>query len=180
MGAAAPRTAAPPDAAQVWQWLAEIPDPEIPVISLVDLGIVRDVAWDGDTLVVTVTPTYSGCPATTVINLDIETALRARGIEKLRLDRRLSPPWTTDWLTPEGREKLRAYGIAPPIDGTAADGRIVGRIAALAGGGPNLTVACPRCGSPHTERLSQAGSTPCKASWRCKDCLEPFDYFKCI
>lgn len=168
-----------PEPLQVWSWLSEVPDPEIPVISLTDLGIIRDVAWEGDTLVVTVTPTYSGCPATTIINLDIETALRARGVQKLRLDRRLSPPWTTDWLTREGREKLRKWGIAPPIDGTAPDGRLDGRIARLAGG-TNLVVTCPRCGSGQTERLSQAGSTPCKASWRCRDCLEPFDYFKCI
>ena len=164
---------------EVWSWLAEVPDPEIPVISLTDLGIIRDVAWEEDTLVVTVTPTYSGCPATSVINLDIERALRDRGIAKLRLERRLAPAWTTDWVTPEGREKLRAYGIAPPVDGTAADGRLVGRIARLAGQS-NLTIACPRCGSTHTEKISQFGSTPCKASYRCRDCLEPFDYFKCI
>ena len=168
-----------PDTAQVWDWLAQVPDPEIPVISLTDLGIIRDVAWQGDTLVVTVTPTYSGCPATGVINLDIETALRAAGIEKLELKRQLSPPWTTDWITPNGREKLRAYGIAPPIDGTAADGRLAGRIARLAGTS-NLVIACPRCGSNATEKVSQFGSTPCKASYRCTDCLEPFDYFKCI
>ena len=168
-----------PDTDQVWRWLSEVPDPEIPVISLTDLGIIRDVQWQDDTLVVTVTPTYSGCPATSIINLDIETALRARGIEKLRLQRQLSPPWTTDWLTAEGREKLRAYGIAPPVDGTAADGVLAGRIARLSGAS-NLTVACPRCGSAHTEKISQFGSTPCKASYRCKDCLEPFDYFKCI
>jgi ring-1,2-phenylacetyl-CoA epoxidase subunit PaaD len=144
----------------VWGWLREVPDPEIPVISVVDLGIVRDVAWDDDdTLVVTVTPTYSGCPATAVINMDIEAALRERGIEKIRMQRRLSPPWTTDWLTEEGREKLRVYGIAPPSQGP---------------------VVCPRCGSGATERVSQFGSTPCKASYRCKDCLEPFDYFKCL
>ncbi len=170
---------AKPDVDQVWRWLSEVPDPEIPVISLTDLGIVRDVEWQDDTLVGTVTPTYSGCPATTIINLDIETALRARGVEKLRLDRRLSPPWTTDWLTHEGREKLRAYGIAPPVDGTAADGRLIGRISRLAGGS-NLVIACPRCNSTATEKISQFGSTPCKASYRCKDCLEPFDYFKCI
>ena len=167
-----------PTTEEVWRWLAEVPDPEIPVISLVDLGIIRDVAWDGDTLVVTVTPTYSGCPATTIINLDIETALRSRGIDRLRLERRLSPPWTTDWLTDAGRDKLRAYGIAPPVDGTAADGRVLARVGALTG--TNLTVACPRCGSTDTERVSQFGSTPCKASWRCRACLEPFDYFKCI
>lgn len=164
---------------QVWDWLSEVPDPEIPVISLTDLGIIRDVEWQDDTLVVTVTPTYSGCPATSVINLDIEAALRNRGIEKLRLERRLSPPWTTDWVTETGREKLRAYGIAPPVDGTAADGQLAGRIARLSRG-TNLTIACPRCGSTHTEKISQFGSTPCKASYRCKDCLEPFDYFKCI
>lgn len=167
------------DTGQVWDWLSQVPDPEIPVISLTDLGIIRDVAWEGDTLVVTVTPTYSGCPATGIINLDIETALRDHGIDKLELRRQLSPPWTSDWITPEGRDKLRAYGIAPPIDGTAADGRLAGRVARLAGTS-NLVIACPRCGSNATEKVSQFGSTPCKASWRCTDCLEPFDYFKCI
>lgn len=167
-----------PEPEEVWRWLDEVPDPEIPVISLTDLGIIRDVAWDGDTLVIAVTPTYSGCPATTVINLDIETALRSHGIEKLRLERRLSPPWTTDWISEAGREKLRAYGIAPPIDGTAADGRLMARASRLAGS--NLAVACPRCGSTRTEKVSQFGSTPCKANYRCSDCLEPFDYFKCI
>lgn len=167
-----------PEPKEVWRWLDEVADPEIPVISLTDLGIIRDVAWDGDTLVVAVTPTYSGCPATTVINLDIETALRSHGIEKLRLERRLSPPWTTDWISEAGREKLRAYGIAPPIDGTAADGRLMARASRLAGS--NLAVACPRCGSTRAEKVSQFGSTPCKANYRCSDCLEPFDYFKCI
>lgn len=167
-----------PEPEEVWRWLGEVPDPEIPVISLTDLGIIRDVAWDGDTLVVAVTPTYSGCPATTVINLDIESALKARGIDKLRLERRLSPAWTSDWISAEGRDKLRAYGIAPPIDGTAADGRLMARANRLAGS--NLAVACPRCGSTRTEKVSQFGSTPCKASYRCRDCLEPFDYFKCI
>jgi len=168
-----------PDIDQVWRWLSEVPDPEIPVISLTDLGIIRAVEWQDDTLVVTVTPTYSGCPATSIINLDIETALRGHGIEKLRLERQLSPPWTSDWLSEAGRDKLRAYGIAPPVDGTAADGRLVGRISRLAGTS-NLVIACPRCGSSLTEKISQFGSTPCKASYRCKDCLEPFDYFKCI
>jgi ring-1,2-phenylacetyl-CoA epoxidase subunit PaaD len=168
-----------PDIQMVRHWLAQVPDPEIPVISLTDLGIIRGVEWQDDTLVVTVTPTYSGCPATSVINLDIEAALRAKGIEKLRLERQLSPPWTTDWITAEGREKLRAYGIAPPVDGTAADGRLAGRVARLAGTS-NLVIACPRCGSTKTEKVSQFGSTPCKASYRCTDCLEPFDYFKCI
>jgi ring-1,2-phenylacetyl-CoA epoxidase subunit PaaD len=164
---------------EVWRWLSEVPDPEIPVLSVTDLGIVRDVARDEDTLVVTVTPTYSGCPATAVINIDIEQALRARGFDKVRLERRLSPPWTTDWIGAEAREKLRAYGIAPPMDGTAADGRLAARIERLTGAG-NTSVSCPRCGSKETEKVSQFGSTPCKASYRCRACLEPFDYFKCI
>lgn len=173
------QTATLPSTGQVWDWLAEVPDPEIPVISLTDLGIIRDVAWEEDTLVVTVTPTYSGCPATSIINLDIEMALQAKGVEKIRLKRQLSPPWTTDWISREGRDKLLGYGIVPPIDGTAADGVLTGRIARLAGKS-NLTIACPRCGSVETEKISQFGSTPCKASYRCRECLEPFDYFKCI
>ncbi|PDT81572.1 1,2-phenylacetyl-CoA epoxidase subunit PaaD [Sinorhizobium sp. BJ1] len=172
-------TATQPSIRDVWHWLSQVPDPEIPVISVTDLGIVRDVAWDGDTLVVTVTPTYSGCPATTVINLDIEQALNEKGIARVRLERRLSPAWTTDWISTEARGKLKAYGIAPPIDGTAADGRLLKRVERLSGHS-NLTVACPRCGSTRTEKVSQFGSTPCKASYRCADCLEPFDYFKCI
>ncbi|MDH3264670.1 MAG: phenylacetate-CoA oxygenase subunit PaaJ [Paracoccaceae bacterium] len=150
-----------PETEEIWAWLDEVPDPEIPVISVVDLGIVRDVAWQGDTLAVTVTPTYSGCPATSVISLDIETALRARGIGKIELKRQLSPPWTTDWLSDKGRARLEEYGIAPPQPA----------------GGPER---CPRCGSGEVEKISQFGSTPCKAQWRCKSCLEPFDYFKCI
>jgi ring-1,2-phenylacetyl-CoA epoxidase subunit PaaD len=146
---------------QVWDWLEAVPDPEIPVISLVDLGIIRNVVWNGDTLEVTVTPTYSGCPATSLINMEIETALRNNGIEKLELKRQLSPAWTTDWLTESGKAKLEEYGIAPPQPA----------------GGPQR---CPHCGGSHLEKISQFGSTPCKAHWRCKDCLEPFDYFKCI
>ncbi|MCA2012632.1 phenylacetate-CoA oxygenase subunit PaaJ [Cereibacter sphaeroides] len=164
---------------QVWSWLGEVPDPEIPVISLTDLGIIRDVAYAGETLVVTVTPTYSGCPATSVINFEIDKRLREEGVTDLRLERQLTPPWTTDWIKPEAREALKAYGIAPPIDGTAADGVLAGRISRLTGAS-NLAVECPRCGSTHTEKVSQFGSTPCKAAYRCRDCLEPFDYFKCI
>ena len=171
--------ASKPDTEEVWRWLSEVPDPEIPVISVTDLGIVRQVTWEDDTLVVTVTPTYSGCPATSIINLDIETALRSHGVDRIRIERQLSPAWTSDWINADAREKLRAYGIAPPIDGTAADGRLLGRVARLSGRS-NMPVACPRCGSTNTEKISQFGSTPCKASYRCKDCLEPFDYFKCI
>ena len=151
----------PPSIQQVWEWLDAVPDPEIPVISLVDLGIIREVAWADDTLIVSVTPTYSGCPATSIINLDIETALRAHGIAKLELKRQLSPAWTTDWLTKKGAAKLEKYGIAPPTPA----------------GGPQR---CPHCRGNNLEKLSQFGSTPCKAQWRCQDCLEPFDYFKCI
>lgn len=150
-----------PSTDQVWEWLDAVPDPEIPVISVVDLGIVRDVAWNDNTLVVTVTPTYSGCPATSIINLDIETALRGHGVEQIELKRKISPPWTTDWLSDKGRAKLEDYGIAPPRPA----------------GGPDR---CPHCKSTKVERISQFGSTPCKAQWRCTDCLEPFDYFKCI
>lgn len=145
----------------IWHWLDAVPDPEIPAISLTDLGIIRDVTWQGETLEITVTPTYSGCPATRIINLDIETALRDRGIEKLRLKTQLSPAWTTDWLTDRGKQRLEDYGIAPP----------------RSAGGPQN---CPRCKSQDVERISQFGSTPCKAQWRCRNCLEPFDYFKCI
>ena len=167
-----------PSTEEVWDWLAEVPDPEIPVISVTDLGIVREVRWDEGTLVVAITPTYSGCPATNVIDMMIEACLREKDIGDLRLERRLSPPWTTDWVSEAGREKLRAYGIAPPVDGTASDGMTAARAARLSGRS-NLVIACPRCGSNQTERISQYGSTPCKASYRCRDCLEPFEYFKC-
>jgi ring-1,2-phenylacetyl-CoA epoxidase subunit PaaD len=146
---------------QIWDWLDQVPDPEIPVISLVDLGIIRGVEWQGDAVQITVTPTYSGCPATSVINLDIISALNGRGIADVVLKRQISPAWTTDWLSEKGRAKLEEYGIAPPEPA----------------GGP---VRCPQCKGEDLERLSQFGSTPCKATWRCRDCLEPFDYFKCI
>ena len=152
-------TATRPTEQQAWGWLADVPDPEIPAVSVVDLGIVRDVAWDGDELAVAITPTYSGCPATSVIAFQIEEALRAKGLDRVRLERRLSPPWTTAWISEEGRRKLAAYGIAPPD---------------LA-----KTATCPQCGSSDTEEISRFGSTPCKSQWRCRDCLEPFDRFKC-
>lgn len=159
--------AAKPSTEDVWKWLEDVPDPEIPVVSVVDLGIVRNVEWKNDELVVTVTPTYSGCPATAVISFEIEAAIRKHGIENVRLETQLSPAWTTQWISQKGREQLKEYGIAPPVEGSCA-----GMIKA-----PPV-VACPRCGSENTERVSQFGSTPCKASYRCKDCLEPFDYFK--
>lgn len=150
-----------PELDQIWAWLDEVPDPEIPVLSVVDLGIVREVLWHDDGLEVSITPTYSGCPATRIIGLDIETALDKRGLAPVKVTTRLSPAWTTDWLTDKGRAALARYGIAPPEPA----------------GGPK---ACPHCGSGTVERISEFGSTPCKAHWRCKTCLEPFDYFKCI
>ncbi len=158
------------DIAEVWRWLDAVPDPEIPAISLVDLGIVRDVRWENTTLVVTVTPTYSGCPATSIINFDIDKALRDNGVTDIEIRRQLSPAWTTEWMSADAREKLRRYGITPPVAGTAACGE----------GHASPDVRCPRCDSPNTEMVSRFGSTPCKSSYRCRECLEPFDYFKCI
>jgi ring-1,2-phenylacetyl-CoA epoxidase subunit PaaD len=167
-----------PSAEQVWDWLRAVPDPEIPVISVVDLGIVRDVRWDERggcrELVVTITPTYSGCPATSVIALAIESALREKGLEDFRIERRISPPWTTDWISARGRQELKEYGIATP-PGMADIASPLNRL-----GRKHVAVDCPRCGSRSTVRVSQFGSTPCKAQYRCQDCLEPFDYFKCI
>lgn len=157
---------AKPSIETVWRWLEEVPDPEIPVISVVDLGIVRDIHWRDDKLIVQVTPTYSGCPATRVINTDIEQLLNARGVHELEIQQCLSPAWTTDWINPEAQEKLRQYGIAPPQKRSASSGK--------------RDIACPQCQSLNTECVSQFGSTPCKAAYRCLDCLEPFDYFKCL
>ena len=156
-----------PTTETVWAWLEGVPDPEVPVVSVVDLGIVRDVRWDGETLVVTVTPTYSGCPATAVIALEVEEAIRRNSVQNVRIETQVSPAWTTDWISDAGRKKLKAYGIAPPV-GAACAGMMKAPVA----------VECPHCGSMATEEVSRFGSTPCKASWRCRDCLEPFDYFK--
>ncbi len=158
-----------PDIDTVWEWLDAIPDPEIPAVSLVEMGIVRDAQWDCDLLRVVLTPTYSGCPATSVIRLDVENTLRERGIEHIEIKTRLRPAWTTDWISEAGRQKLRAYGIAPPAGAASCAGMMaVG------------SIDCPRCGSCEVERISEFGSTPCKAHYRCTACLEPFDYFKPI
>jgi ring-1,2-phenylacetyl-CoA epoxidase subunit PaaD len=142
---------------RIWSVLESVPDPEIPVLSVVDLGIVREVEPDR----VRITPTYTGCPATQVIERDLRSALDAAGYRHVRIETVLSPPWTTDWISPAGREKLHAYGIAPPVPrGETA-------------------VHCPQCGSADTEEISRFGSTPCKALWRCRACAEPFDLFKC-
>ena len=145
---------------QVWQLLAAVPDPEIPVVSIVDLGIVRYVRRDSaGRLHVGITPTYSGCPATAVIRSATRAALDAAGHADALLEEVLAPAWSSDWVTPAGRARLAAFGIAPPAPGAAR---------------------CPRCGSTATERVSEFGSTPCKAHYRCTACREPFDRFKCI
>jgi ring-1,2-phenylacetyl-CoA epoxidase subunit PaaD len=145
---------------QILDWLSEIADPEIPVLTITDLGIVRDVSCD-DAVTVSLTPTYSGCPATEAIERSVVTVLEERGVRDVRIKRVLAPPWTTDWISEEGRRKLRVYGIAPPER-------------------RDRPIACPRCNSENTEIVSEFGSTACKASYKCVDCLEPFEYFKCL
>lgn len=147
---------------------AQVVDPEIPVLSIVDLGVLRAVEVEGGMVRVAITPTYSGCPAMRMIELSLETALRAAGIENFRIQTVLSPAWRTDWLSDEGRRKLHDFGIAPPA-GAASRRALFGADA----------VGCPRCGSAETERISEFGSTACKALYRCRECREPFDYFKC-
>jgi ring-1,2-phenylacetyl-CoA epoxidase subunit PaaD len=139
----------------IWDVLAEVPDPEIPAVSVLDLGIVRGVE-DGRVII---TPTYTGCPATLAIEQSIREALDAAGYRQVGIETRIAPPWSTDFISPEGREKLRRYGIAPPE--------------------PSGEVHCPQCGSAEVEEVSRFGSTPCKSQFRCRDCLEPFDRFKC-
>jgi ring-1,2-phenylacetyl-CoA epoxidase subunit PaaD len=168
----------------VFALLEQVPDPEIPVVSIRELGILRDVTLDGETVEVVITPTYSGCPAMQAIEEDVLAALRAAGIAQARVRTVLSPPWSTDWITPEAREKLRSYGIAPPAPRSAEENRSGGvkveffRPQQIDFGRQSAPPACPQCGSRHTELLSQFGSTSCKALYRCLDCREPFDYFK--
>jgi ring-1,2-phenylacetyl-CoA epoxidase subunit PaaD len=157
------------DARRAWEAAAAVPDPEVPCVTVADLGILRDVRLEDGVAIAKVTPTYSGCPATLAIELAIETALLDAGFDA-RIERVLSPAWTTDWISDEGREKLRAYGIAPPEEKTGSKLALFGE----------TTVHCPRCGSTRTEKLSEFGSTACKAQYRCLSCSEPFDYFKCI
>ncbi|USX26341.1 phenylacetate-CoA oxygenase subunit PaaJ [Oxalobacteraceae bacterium OTU3CINTB1] len=172
-------------AAQVWSWLAEVSDPEIPVISIVDLGIVRDVRLDDGACTVTITPTYSGCPAMQVIADAITEALHGHGVVDVRLQNQLSPAWTTDWMSEEGKAKLSGYGIAPPAEQVIdisglRGGTRGGALAAISRRPqPRVAIVCPNCGSSHTGITSQFGSTPCKALYKCLDCREPFDYFKC-
>tara|TARA_Y100001949_G_scaffold176008_1_gene187498 strand:- start:633 stop:1211 length:579 start_codon:yes stop_codon:yes gene_type:complete len=158
------------DVQRAWTVLMDVMDPEVPVVSVVDLGIVRDVSWHNGHLHAVVTPTYSGCPATEFIEQTIEEALVNAGFDNPVLKQRLNPAWTTDWITEKGREQLRAFGIAPPVGSASKRSLLSGED----------QVNCPHCGSEHTERVSEFGSTACKALYRCNDCLEPFDYFKCI
>jgi ring-1,2-phenylacetyl-CoA epoxidase subunit PaaD len=160
---------------QVWGWLGEVADPEIPVISVVDLGIVRDVAFEGDACIVTITPTYSGCPAMQVIAESVKEALLSHGLENVCILSRLSPAWTTDWMSDAGKAALKGYGIAPPVQQAIDISGLHAGIRRRAA----PEVSCPNCGSPHTQLTSEFGSTPCKALYKCLDCREPFDYFKC-
>lgn len=153
---------------RAWDAAATVVDPEIPVLTIADLGVLRDVAVNDGRVEVAITPTYSGCPAMNMIALEIELALAREGIAKPVITTVLSPAWTTDWMSEDGRRKLREYGIAPPVEGS-------GRRALFG----EQQVACPQCGSVETELLSEFGSTSCKALWRCRSCREPFDYFKC-
>jgi ring-1,2-phenylacetyl-CoA epoxidase subunit PaaD len=155
--------------ARAWQAAASVVDPEVPCVTIADLGILRSVELDSGVAVAKVTPTYSGCPAVLAIELSVEAALREAGFDA-RVERVISPAWTTDWITEEGREKLRAFGIAPPEKASNS-------IRALFG---ETIVHCPKCGSENTSRVSEFGSTACKALYRCNSCREPFDYFKCI
>ena len=171
-------TTLPTPLTEVWRWLSDIPDPELPAVSIVELGIVRDVQQGEDSrILVTVTPTYSGCPATEVIASAIREALEGHGFVDPRVETRLSPAWTTDWLTPEAKEKLRRYGIAPPA-GLASNEQVIDARRILRYRPGAERICCPRCDSPRTELISAFGSTPCKALYRCTACREPFDYFK--
>lgn len=172
VGRAAARTptaARPLTVAELRQVAGSVPDPELPVLTLDDLGILRNLVITADgTVEVTLTPTYTGCPATAVIASDVESALHAVGVERLTVRTVLSPAWTTDWLTEQGKDKLREYGIAPP---GACGSRTVGL---------TLSPRCPHCGSGRTREISRFGSTPCKSLWSCQACAEPFDAFKAI
>ena len=156
---------------QIWDWLEEVSDPEIPVLTVTDLGVVRDVDLIEDGALITITPTYSGCPAMQVIEDDICSTLKENGIDNISIETVLSPAWTTDWLSENAREKLKAYGIAPPEKNSVDKNALFAK---------PKKIQCPQCQSHNTKMVSQFGSTACKALYRCEDCLEPFDYFKCI
>jgi ring-1,2-phenylacetyl-CoA epoxidase subunit PaaD len=154
----------------IWKYLDEVADPEIPVLSIIDLGVVRDVVLNDNSCLISITPTYSGCPAMKHIENQIIETLALRGYSNIEVKHVLSPAWTTDWISDSGKAKLLEYGIAPPVD--EVDKSI------LFADAPKVN--CPKCGSSSTRMVSLFGSTACKAQYQCKDCLEPFDYFKCL
>lgn len=157
------------DKEEIYEILESVKDPEIPVISIIDLGILRDVEMKDDGLVVSITPTYTGCPAMDTIEREIKNKLRKQGYSVV-VEKIISPPWTTDWITEKGRKNLEEYGIAPPAEATTDKSFLTGK---------HVDIRCPQCKSTNTEMVSHFGSTACKALYRCKDCKEPFDYFKC-
>ena len=156
---------------EIWSILGTVADPEVPVLSVIDLGIIRDVKLDNDEVEVIITPTYSGCPAMDVISINIRLALLSHGYNKVSVKQVLSPAWTTDWMTEEGKRKLKEFGIAPPNPRQQVCNNDLFA--------PDEAVQCPHCNSYHTHRISEFGSTACKALYQCDDCKEPFDYFKC-
>ena len=159
------------DKKTIYSFLGEINDPEVPVLSIIDLGIVRDIKMSGEELEVIITPTYTGCPAMDVITTTIKIQLATLGFKKIKVTQVLSPAWTTEWMTEEGKRKLKEYGIAPPNPKQqVCDQKLFAEAEA---------VQCPLCNSYHTHRISEFGSTACKALYQCDDCKEPFDYFKC-
>lgn len=153
---------------RIWEILAEVYDPEIPVLTVIDLGIVREVNTDNNPVEITITPTYSGCPAMDVISMNIRMALIQNGFKDVKISQQLSPAWTTDWMSEIGKQKLSSYGIAPPAARTFDKNYL-----------EKLVVQCPLCHSANTRLISEFGSTSCKALYQCNDCREPFDYFKC-
>lgn len=160
-----------PEKKKIFDLISEIPDPEIPVITISELGVIRDIIVEGEKVEIKITPTYSGCPAMQRMENDIKDVLHKNGISDLKITTVYSPPWTTDWIPEEAKEKLRKYGIAPPEKSTEDKSWLTGK---------SKIVMCPRCKSKNTKLISQFGSTACKALYQCQDCLEPFDYFKCI
>jgi ring-1,2-phenylacetyl-CoA epoxidase subunit PaaD len=157
---------------KIWNLLEEIPDPEIPVLSIHDLGIVRKIDEINNEIIVTITPTYSGCPAMNVFEADIVTTLNKYGYDKVSIKTTYDPPWTTDWLSEEAKKKLQDYGIAPPEQKTTDKNALLVD--------DRKSVTCPQCKSTNSKMISQFGSTACKSLYQCNDCMEPFDYFKCI
>jgi ring-1,2-phenylacetyl-CoA epoxidase subunit PaaD len=158
------------DIADIKSWVSLVPDPEVPVINIEELGVLRGVDMDGDIVNITITPTYTGCPAMDMITVNIKSVLQDHGILLYNIITILDPPWTTDWISERGRQKLQEYGIAPPAQRTTDPSFLHGL---------KPEVHCPQCSSVNTEMISLFGSTACKSMYKCLDCLEPFDYFKC-